>query len=167
MDLIPNKVKEDLKAISDVAKDLKMKIYAVGGFPRDIVSGQGINDQTDLDITELYGNGFDLAFFVAAKYNLAEPIVYASSGTALVTMPSGRPVEFHNSFHKVPHIIDQLYVLGVKPNSINKDVYARDFTINTLLYDPDTEEIIDITKQGISDIENKILDFLLKNEVVE
>lgn len=157
MDLIPNQIKEDLRAVSDVAKELQMKIYVVGGFPRDIVSGIGINKNTDLDLTEAYGNGFDLAFFVSAKYKLSEPIVYAGSGTALVTMPSGRPVEFHNSFHKVPHIIDQLYVMGVKPTTINKDVYARDFTINTLLYDPDNKKIIDITKKGIHDIENKIL----------
>jgi len=154
---IPEDIKKELNIINEVAKDLKMKIYIVGGFPRDIVSGNGVNNDTDLDITEENGNAFDLAFFVSAKYDLPEPVIYESSGTALVVMPSGREVEFHNSYYNVPHIVDQLYLLDVEPNSINKDIYSRDFTINTLLLDPYSNEIIDITKKGISDIKNKIL----------
>lgn len=154
---IPAQVKEDLEKINAVAEDLKMKLYVVGGFPRDIVSGKGIDDETDLDVTEGYGNGFDLAFFVSAKYNLQDPIVYDRSGTALVVMPSGRPVEFHNAGWDAPHIIDQLYVMNVKPTPLNRDIYTRDFTINTLLFDPSNGKIIDITGRGISDIQNRIL----------
>ena len=154
---IPKQLKQDLDQIMEVSKELQMKIYIVGGFPRDIVSGFGISDDTDLDLTEENGNGFDLAFFVSAKYDLMEPVIYPSTGTALLVMPSGRPVEFHNSYYNVPHIIDQLYVLGIEPTSLNKDVFSRDFTINTLLFDPETGEINDLTGMGIPDIENKIL----------
>jgi len=154
---IPPQIKKDIDDINAVAKDLQMKLYVVGGFSRDLVSGHGITDDTDLDVTEANGNAFDLAFFVAAKYGLSDPVVYESSGTALVTLSSGRPVEFHNAFHNVPHIIDQLYSMGIEPTPLNKDIYSRDFTINTLLFDPDSGEIIDITGKGISDIEDKIL----------
>jgi hypothetical protein len=81
---LPIQVKQDIDAINAVSKELKMKLYVVGGFPRDIVMGIGINDNTDIDVTEANGNAFDLAFFVAAKYNLPDPIVYQSSGTAMV-----------------------------------------------------------------------------------
>ena len=154
---IPPMIQEDLNQINSVAEDLKMKIYIVGGFPRDIIAGVEITEKTDLDLTEKNGNAFDLAFFVAAKFGLSEPVVYESSGTALVTMPSGRPVEFHNAFYNVPHIIDELYALGIEPTPMNKDVYCRDFTINTLLFDIETQEISDPTKQGIPDLQNKIL----------
>jgi hypothetical protein len=154
---LPPYIQEDLGKIINVANDLKMKTYIVGGFPRDLVAGIGVTNETDLDITEKNGNAFDLAFFVAAKYDLKEPKIYEVSGTALVVMPSGRMVEFHNAFHNVPHIIDQLYILGIEPKPINKDVYARDFTINTLLFDPDNGKILDITGRGIPDIKNKVL----------
>jgi tRNA nucleotidyltransferase/poly(A) polymerase len=72
-------------------------------------------------------------------------------------MPSGRTIEFHNAFYNVPHIIDQLYALGIEPSPLNKDVYSRDFTINTLLFDPDNGEILDVTNKGVDDIKNKIL----------
>lgn len=154
---IPEEIQKDLDLIDSVATDLQMKMYVVGGFARDIVSGKGLTEETDLDVTEALGNGFDLAFFVAAKYGLPEPQIYDNSGTAMIVMPSGRVIEFHNAYHNVPHIIDQLYSLGVEPTPINKDIYSRDFTINTLLFDPKTKEIIDIIGSGISDIENKIL----------
>jgi len=153
----PEQIHKDIEQVNQVAHDLQMKLYVVGGFPRDIVSGKGITDETDLDVTEGFGNAFDLAYFVSAKYNLADPVVYDASGTALVTMPSGRKVEFHNAFWNIRHIVDQLYVLGVEPTPLNRDVYCRDYTINTLLFDPDTNKILDITGKGISDIKNKIL----------
>lgn len=154
---IPEEIKKDLELIDAVANDLQMKTYIVGGMPRDIVSGKGITAETDLDLTEKYGNAFDLAFFVTAKYNLPSPVIYDNSGTAMIMMPSKRTVEFHNAYFNVPHIIDQLYLLGVEPTPINKDVYARDFTINTLLLDPENGEIQDITGKGVSDIYDKIL----------
>lgn len=154
---IPENIQKELDDISNVAKDLKMKLYVVGGFSRDIVMGVGISEDTDLDVTEENGNAFDLAFFVSAKYDLAEPVIYPSSGTAMVTMASGRKIEFHNAQFLNPHIIDQLYVLGVEPTPLNKDIFSRDFTINTLIFDPETQEIKDITGKGIDDIKNRIL----------
>jgi len=154
---LPPEIKKDIDKIDAVAKDLQMKVYIVGGFPRDIVMGNGVNEDTDVDITEAYGNAFDLAFFVSAKYDLIEPVIYESSGTAFVKMESGRDVEFHNAFFNVPHIIDQLYAIDVEPTPLNKDIYSRDFTINTLLFDPDSGNIIDLTGKGIADIENRIL----------
>jgi len=157
MALIPENIKKDLDIITAVCNELKMGLYVVGGFPRDIVSGFGVDNDTDLDVTEKNGNAFDLAFFVAAKYGLAQPTVYESSGTAMLTLQSGRKVEFHNAYYNVPHIIDELYIRNIEPTSINKDVYARDFTINTLLLDPKTEKIYDLTNMAVHDIENKIL----------
>ena len=154
---IPQEIQTDLRQIEVVANDLKMKAYVVGGFPRDIVMGIEITNESDLDLTEANGNAFDLAFFVAAKYNLPEPQIYELSGTAMIIMPSGRMIEFHNAYHNVSHIIDQLYVMGVEPTPINKDVFSRDFTINTLLFDIETQEIIDLTGKGIEDIRNRYL----------
>jgi len=161
---LPENIQKDLDLISSVADDLMMKPFIVGGLPRDLMFGYQIDDDTDLDITEKYGNAFDLAFFVSAKYNLMQPQIYPSSGTALVMMESGRAIEFHNAFYNVPHIIDQLYAMGIKPTPINKDVYSRDFTIDTLLYDFVDGTIIDITKMGIPDIQNRILRVPIKAE---
>jgi tRNA nucleotidyltransferase (CCA-adding enzyme) len=157
MERIPEDIKKDLELITSVCDELKMSLYVVGGYPRDIISGFGINNDTDLDVTEKNGNAFELSFFVAAKYGLKEPVMYEGSGTSLLTLPSGRKIEFHNAYYNVPHIIDELYVRGIEPTSINKDVYARDFTINTLLLDPKTEKIFDLTKKAVHDIKNKIL----------
>ena len=61
---LPPEITKDLNYIDAVADDLQMKLYVVGGFPRDLVMGTGITDETDLDVTEAHGNAFDLAFFV-------------------------------------------------------------------------------------------------------
>ena len=151
----PQEIKKDLDLINEVCKDLKMKLFVVGGMPRDLIMGNPLSEKTDIDVTEKNGNAFELSFFVAAKYNLPEPVIYESSGSALLVMESGRSVEFHNAFYNVPHIVDELYRLDVEPTPINKDVYSRDFTINTLLMDIETEEILDITGNGIKDIEER------------
>ena len=75
---IPDDIKKDLNLITAVCDELKMALYIVGGFPRDIVFGFEINNDTDLDVTEKNGNSFELAFFVAAKYGLSQPIIYES-----------------------------------------------------------------------------------------
>jgi len=154
---LPENIQSDINLINAVAEEMQMDLYVVGGLPRDLSFGIEITEDTDLDVTEANGNAFDLAFFVSAKYDLMDPIIYESSGTALVVMKSGRFVEFHNAFYNVPHIIDQLYALKVKPTAINKDIYSRDFTINGLLLDPKTNEIIDLTGQGLPDIEKRVL----------
>lgn len=154
---LPESIQNDLNIIAEVSEDLNMQSYVVGGFPRDIIGGYGITEDTDIDLTEKNGNAFDLAFFVAAKLNLPQPEIYDASGTAMVTMPSGRVLEFHNAFHNVPHIIDQLFALDVVPTPINKDVFSRDFTINTLLFDIKDNVILDLTGMGIDDIKNKVL----------
>lgn len=155
--IIPETIKTYLERITAVADDLLMKAYIVGGMPRDILFGLGITDDTDIDITEVNGNAFDLAYFVAAKYDLQEPEIYESSGTALVVMPDSRFIEFHNAYYNAPHIIDSLHAIGIEPTSINKDVYSRDFTINSLLMDLESEEIFDLTGKGKEDIANKVL----------
>jgi len=154
---IPKNIKNDLDLIISVCDELKMTLYVVGGFPRDIVFDFGVDEETDLDVTEKNGNAFDLAFFVAAKYGLPDPIIYESSGTALITLESGRKVEFHNAYYNVPHIVDELFLKKIEPTPINKDVFSRDFTINTLLLDPKSLRIFDLTEMAIHDIENKIL----------
>jgi tRNA nucleotidyltransferase (CCA-adding enzyme) len=48
-----------------------------------------------------------------------------------------------------------------------EDALRRDFTINALFYNINTEEIEDFTKQGVSDIENKVIRTPLRTSINE
>jgi poly(A) polymerase/tRNA nucleotidyltransferase (CCA-adding enzyme) len=46
---------------------------------------------------------------------------------------------------------------GLPTTSLNMDVYARDFTMNMLVYDIRNGTIYDVCKQSIKDVENNII----------
>ena len=59
---------------------------------------------------------------------------------------------------------DGTYTDGRRPDSvehgtIEEDAERRDFTINSLYYDPFTDEVLDPTGKGLSDLKNKIIRF--------
>lgn len=141
-----------------IAKSHTKQLLLVGGCVRDMQLGKTPNDydlvvdgNLDNIAVSLEENGWQLNeagknFFVliASKFDAFTNQLY----TFEIAM-----------FRK-----DGTYVDGRRPEyvdvgTIEEDALRRDFTINSLYYDPFTDCILDPTKKGLIDISNKVLRF--------
>jgi tRNA nucleotidyltransferase/poly(A) polymerase len=74
-------------------------------------------------------------------------------------------LDFSSNFNTL-HIDQYLRDKGIdKPTSMQKELYSRDFTINTLLMDLELKTIHDPTNQGIKDLKAKIIKTCLSPEI--
>lgn len=128
------------------------RTYIAGGFVRDLIMG---NTTDDLDITvELPEGGIRLAHFLYEKGIASKPVLYQEFGTALTIVNSYR-IEFvmtrNESYRK------GCRKPATSSGTIKEDIYRRDFTINSLIMDIMSGEILDITGRGMDDIKNGII----------
>ncbi|MCF7920727.1 MAG: hypothetical protein K9N06_12510 [Candidatus Cloacimonetes bacterium] len=147
-------MQEIIRQIRDAIKDTEFagKTYIAGGFVRDQVMGLQTND---LDITvELSEGGIRLAQYLHNLGIATKPVLYQEFGTALVLIGNYR-IEFVMTRN-------ERYRKGSrKPvtnsGTIREDIYRRDFTINSLIMDIMTGEILDLSGYGLSDIKHGII----------
>lgn len=139
--------------VGEVAEEIGLVAYAVGGVVRDIFLNRS---SKDIDIV-VVGSGIELARAVARRISPSLHVsVYKNFGTAQFTY-NGTMVEFvgarkesysHDS--RKPHVED---------GTLEDDQNRRDFTINALaiaLNGPQKGEIID-SFGGIEDIQKKLI----------
>jgi tRNA nucleotidyltransferase/poly(A) polymerase len=154
-----NKIKETITGTK-----FENKSFIAGGFVRDMVMGV---TSKDIDIVvELPNGGIELATFLAEKLNGTTVVVFERFGTAQ-TVIDGIELEF------VMTRTEKYSEGSRKPEvcfgTIQEDCARRDLTINSLLYNITTGEIIDFYN-GKSDIQNKIIkttsepDFIYKED---
>jgi tRNA nucleotidyltransferase/poly(A) polymerase len=145
-----------LNTLSKVSSDYDMtRPYIVGGLPRDMEFGV-IRDVKDVDITTGNKDSFGLAMIASRIWPDAKFRSY-DDGHSSLDFKNIR-LDFSNNFN-LPNIDEELKRIGIEnPSELEREVYSRDFTINTLLQPMDLEkEPLDITKKAINDIHNKIL----------
>lgn len=137
-------------------------VFVAGGAVRDEVMG---NPVKDVDIlVDLPEGGINLANLIG-KVTHHHPVVFENFGTARVTLdgfkfngtifPAKSDVEF-------VHCRKESYRgTSRKPitefGTITDDVFRRDFTINSLLKNISTGEILDITGLGFKDISDGVI----------
>ena len=147
---------EMLLELQNIAKTNNiLNIFIVGGFPRDKAFGLA-GEIRDIDITT--GDEHCLALAMAASDHWADANfrVYDDGHASLdfknITM------DFSNNFI-LPGIEEELRSMGIEnPNDLEKELYSRDFTVNTLLQPMNLQEPpFDVTGKAMSDIKNKIL----------
>jgi tRNA nucleotidyltransferase (CCA-adding enzyme) len=123
-DRFPPAVADMLKLAGDVAEGLGFSAYLVGGSVRDLLRGQ---ENLDIDIV-IEGDGilFAMAFGkqIGAKVRTHERFgtAHVFSDVLRVDVATAR-TEYYESPAALP---------TVETSSIKKDLYRRDFTINTL-----------------------------------
>ena len=141
-----------IKTISEIAEIENKKVYAVGGFVRDIILDRQRND---LDILVI-GNGTDFAKSVAEKYNIKNVSYFKNFGTAHFEFENmniefvGARKESYDRKTRKPIVED---------GTFEDDISRRDFTINTLaisLNKKDFGKLKDLYN-GYDDIKNKII----------
>lgn len=124
-DRLPHPVLNVLRTAGELAERLGYSAYVVGGFVRDLLLGI---DNLDVDlVVEGDGITFARAF---AKDNEASVTVHDRFGTAVLRFLDGFKLDVataRTEYYEYPTALPT-----VEQSSIKKDLYRRDFTINTL-----------------------------------
>jgi len=142
-------INELLLGIKDLAKNNRIaRPFIVGGAPRDRV--MGARDKiNDLDITTGDSDSIRLAELVANKSG-AKHRTY-DDGHSSINI-DGIRLDFSNNFN-APGIDEEIKKIGVKDiTAMKREIYSRDFTINTLLEELDLSNIYDLTGEAEGDI---------------
>jgi poly(A) polymerase len=142
------------KIISQVAGEMQVQAFVIGGFVRDLLLGR--DNKQDIDIVVL-GSGIDFAHEVALKSGGDTPVKFFKNfGTAMLNF-HGWKIEFVGARKESYRYNSRKPI--VEDGTIEDDQNRRDFTINALAIDLTKEhygQLID-PFNGIRDLEDKII----------
>lgn len=159
---LPDNIEKLLKDIGKVADEIGVNVYVVGGFVRDLLLGY---ENLDVDIV-IEGDGIAFANRFGKRFK-ATVKSHQRFGTAVVIMPDGFRLDVataRTEYYEYPSALPT-----VELSSIKKDLYRRDFTINTLaikLNSKDYGNLIDFFG-GQRDIKEKAIRALHNLSFVE
>jgi tRNA nucleotidyltransferase (CCA-adding enzyme) len=122
---LPSRGQEILQAARRVADQAGTRLYAVGGFVRDLLLGV---ENLDVDlVVEGDGIAFGEAFAATVGGTLRS---HRRFGTAVVHLPDGFKVDVASA--RTEYYEHPAALPTVEHSSIRLDLYRRDFTINAL-----------------------------------
>lgn len=138
------------------------RLYMAGGFVRDELLGRKSKD-VDFLVTGGPNSGLEAAEFIAKRLGIykdgSNPVIFPTYYTAKLSVPINtgtQEVEFvaprKEKYQKGSRKPD------VAPGEIQDDVMRRDFTVNSLLKNLHTGEILDFSGRGQQDLKKGILD---------
>ena len=122
---LPADIEKLLMSIGETADSMGVNAYAVGGFVRDLLFGY---KNYDIDIV-IEGDGITFAENFASTAG-ARVKSHQKFGTAVIIFPDGFKIDIataRTEYYEYPTALPKVEV-----SSIKKDLYRRDFTINTL-----------------------------------
>ncbi|MBI3353297.1 MAG: CBS domain-containing protein [Nitrospirae bacterium] len=159
---LPANIEKLLRDIGEVAEEAGMNAYVVGGFVRDLLLG---HENLDIDVV-IEGDGIAFANKLGRRFN-ARVKAHQRFGTAVVILPDDFRIDIataRTEYYEYPTALPT-----VELSSIKKDLYRRDFTINTLaikLNKMDYGNLIDFFG-GQRDIKEKAIRALHNLSLVE
>lgn len=145
------RLEELLSDITRLAREVGVSApYIVGGFPRDRMLGLSLDKITDIDLTTGDEGSFALAIAASRKWPAARFRSY-DDGHSSLGFKNIR-IDFSNNF-VLPGIEKELAAKGIEnPTPLQKEVFSRDFTVNTLLQPLDlSESPLDVTGRAVPD----------------
>ena len=122
---LPNKIIKLLKDLGEIADKLDFNAYLVGGLIRDVVLKR---ENLDVDIV-IEGDGIQFAKTFADHFS-AKVRSYPKFGTAVLVMPDGFKIDVATA--RIEHYESPAALPVVKLSSLKRDLFRRDFTVNTL-----------------------------------
>ncbi len=122
---LPERIQTVLKNLGMVGDQIGCSVYAVGGFVRDLVMRIS-NLDVDVVVEE---DGIRVAREVA-KFCSCRLRIFRKFGTAVLTFPDGTKVDVATA--RLEYYDSPAALPTVEMSSIKRDLYRRDFTINTL-----------------------------------
>ena len=141
------------------------KVFIAGGYVRDTLLKR---ESKDIDLTvDQFEGGIKFSKWITDKLNIqtpSNPLTFPNFGTSKFNFRGIRHTGFDISTIDIECVSPRKeeYTPGnrkpkVSPGTIKDDVYRRDFTVNSLLYNISTGKILDITGKGISDLKLGII----------
>jgi len=122
---LPPKIFNLLKEFGQIGDRLGIRVYAVGGFVRDLLLRQ-----TNLDVdVVIEGEGIPFARQVE-KVMECRVRTHERFGTAIIVFPDGFKVDIAST--RTEYYLEPGALPKVEHSSIKLDLYRRDFTINTM-----------------------------------
>ncbi len=159
---LPRKVRDVLSAVGDSADEAGFSVYLVGGIVRDLMLRAA---NLDIDIV-VEGDGIVFAGMLVKKLG-GRMRSHQKFGTAVVTLPDGLKLDIATA--RLEYYDSPAALPTVELSSIKKDLYRRDFTINTLavrLNRGSFGELIDFFG-GLRDLKERIIRVLHNLSFVE
>lgn len=131
--------------------------YICGGTPRDRYL-KHLENISDVDITTgdktVQYLSQELGAELSKKYNVT--VRNHDDGHSSIYIGSFK-MDFSSNYN-VPNIEEILRQKGIeKPTEMQKEMYSRDFTCNSLLLSLDLKNLVDPTKQGFPDIKDRMI----------
>ncbi|OGB63057.1 MAG: tRNA nucleotidyltransferase [Caldithrix sp. RBG_13_44_9] len=120
--------KKILEKTAQLASQLKMEVFTVGGFVRDLYLGQ---EGTDIDFVVL-GDAMEFAQAFQKQFRSGKVVTYPRFGTAMLHYRDYK-LEFVTA--RSEHYDSRSRKPRVKKADLQSDLTRRDFTINTLALD--------------------------------
>jgi len=132
------------------------RIYLVGGMLRDRALGMPLSGDADLVVE---GDAVELARFLYDRgLSRHFPVLYPRFGTAMLTVNSdGMECAVELVTARSERYRTDSRKPDVTPGTIRDDVLRRDFTINTLLENIHSGEILDVTGRAWNDLSARLL----------
>ncbi|MFN0157497.1 MAG: CCA tRNA nucleotidyltransferase [Bacteroidota bacterium] len=142
------------------------KVFAAGGMVRDQLMGNATKD-IDLTIAAPQG-GIEFANWLAIRLGIhkdgSNPVIFPRFGTAKLSLAGIShngidlsPVDIETVMTRKEYYSEDSRKPEVEYGTPEEDVLRRDLTINALLMDIVSGEILDYTGKGVADIKSKTL----------
>lgn len=155
-----------IRLIEDVARDFNLDSdeYFVGGYPRSMAMGLSLTDVHDLDVASgSPQRAAQLAGFVAEAAKSQN--VKLHHRTPTTTMMLGDvEVDFQGS-QSHEDVVPYLRMWRVEASEIAKNIFHRDFTMNALAIKFGETSILDPTRRGVEDINDRRIVSILPPDV--
>lgn len=122
---LPRPLQELLRKLGEVADQLEVSTFLVGGFVRDLLLNK---ENLDVDVVvEGDGIAFAEAFATASGGRVR---CHRKFGTAVIILPDGFKIDVATA--RLEYYLHPGALPDVEHASVKLDLYRRDFTINTL-----------------------------------
>ncbi len=141
------------KIISEEADNMNQPCFVIGGFVRDLILDR---ESKDIDVVTL-GSGIELAKNISKRLGSKTPVsIFKNFGTAMIKI-NGLEVEFVGA-RKESYSRDSRKPI-VEAGTLEDDQQRRDFTINALAIQLNTEKFGQLIDPfgGVKDIKEKII----------
>jgi len=160
------KLQELLQSLKRVQENIGASpAFICGGVPRDKYMDR-LENISDIDITtgdksvdylsEIFSDE------LRKKYNVTRRSMEDGHSSVFV---GSLKIDFSSNFN-APNIDEILRAIGIaNPSKMQKEIYSRDFTCNSLLMSLDLKNIIDPTKKGFLDIKERKIKTCLAPEI--
>lgn len=123
---LPSEIKSIIKKAGNLADELGVSAYAVGGFVRDILLKR---PNLDVDIV-VEGDGISFAEKLSVRLRAHHILLHKRFGTAVLTLPNKIKIDIATA--RSENYAEPAALPVVKPGAIYDDLFRRDFSINAM-----------------------------------